>query len=57
MGLPLRALQLKSQSKEWKHVASPAKEKFLVQRSIKKIILTFFLFMKWYITIDFLEKV
>ena len=46
----------KRQSLEWKHIDSPAKKKFRIQHSVKKVMLTVFCDMKGTITIDFLEK-
>ena len=43
----------KRQSVQWKHTDSPLKT---VQRSVKKVMLTFYWDMKKFITIDFLEK-
>ena len=47
---------MKIQSTERKYADSPAKKKFQVQQSVKKIMLRVFQDMKGTITIDSLEK-
>ena len=44
--------ELKRQSIEWKHIDSPVKNKFWVQQSVKKVMLTVFWNMKGPITLE-----